>query len=118
MKADLISHGCIPQKSLILKFPEISKELIPHFIRGYFDGDGSVGIYNNSSIKKALTLRSSICCGTELFLKDLCDYLPLKTKIIHKLKRKNNGSGILYNVGFSVNDSISLYKYMYANATI
>lgn len=42
-KQDLINQGCLPKKSLILKFPteeQVSNELIRHFIRGYFDGDG------------------------------------------------------------------------------
>ena len=40
---DLISHGCVKQKSLILKPPiGVPQELIHHFIRGYFDGDGSI----------------------------------------------------------------------------
>lgn len=42
-KQDLISKGCVPKKSLILDFPtegQVSKDLIRHFIRGYFDGDG------------------------------------------------------------------------------
>lgn len=40
----LNNYGCIPNKSLTLKFPDESifksKDLIRHFIRGYFDGDG------------------------------------------------------------------------------
>lgn len=40
---DLINQGCIQNKSKVLKFPlNIKDELIHHFIRGYFDGDGSV----------------------------------------------------------------------------
>lgn len=40
---DLIKHGCVPNKSLILKFPNtIPHNLIRHFVRGYFDGDGSL----------------------------------------------------------------------------
>lgn len=39
----LISHGCIPNKSLILEFPStINQELIRHFVRGYSDGDGCI----------------------------------------------------------------------------
>lgn len=34
--------GMVPNKSLVLSFPDIREDLIPHFIRGYFDGDGSV----------------------------------------------------------------------------
>lgn len=44
---DLESHGCIENKSLVLKFPlTIPDNLINHFIRGLFDGDGSVYILN------------------------------------------------------------------------
>ena len=40
---DMNHLGGIRGKSLILEFPKyLSKELIPHFIRGYFDGDGCV----------------------------------------------------------------------------
>lgn len=43
---DLIKNGCLPHKSKqnknILKFPKIKPEYYPDFIRGYFDGDGSV----------------------------------------------------------------------------
>lgn len=46
MVNDLINHGCIENKSLILKPPTtIPKELLRHFIRGYFDGDGCVCFY-------------------------------------------------------------------------
>ena len=38
---DLIQWGCVPQKSLLLtKIPNIPRDFISHFIRGYFDGDG------------------------------------------------------------------------------
>lgn len=36
-------YGIVPRKSLTMGFPDIPKEMLPHFIRGYFDGDG--GIY-------------------------------------------------------------------------
>lgn len=43
----LILHGCIPNKSLILEFPiTVPNELISHFMRGYSDGDGC--IYKNT----------------------------------------------------------------------
>lgn len=42
---DLNKHGVTPRKSLILEAPQIEQEFIGSFIRGYFDGDGHVGIY-------------------------------------------------------------------------
>lgn len=50
---DLIKLGCTPRKSLTLTFPseeQVPKELIPHFIRGYLDGDGCV--FNNGKEKR------------------------------------------------------------------
>ena len=45
MANDLINLGCFPNKSLVLLPPNLVDEFIPHFIRGYFDGDGSIGRY-------------------------------------------------------------------------
>ena len=40
---DLIKQGCFKNKTLILKPPQnVPNELLPHFIRGFFDGDGSI----------------------------------------------------------------------------
>lgn len=39
---DLMRYGVVPRKSLMCEMPKISYELIKHFIRGYFDGDGSI----------------------------------------------------------------------------
>lgn len=46
LNQDLQRHGCVNRKSLVLKPPNIDKDLLPHFIRGYFDGDGWVSISN------------------------------------------------------------------------
>jgi predicted DNA-binding protein YlxM (UPF0122 family) len=37
-------HGAVPKKSLILKYPYgcFEQSLFGHFLRGYFDGDGSI----------------------------------------------------------------------------
>ena len=45
---DLKRHGVIENKTFILTFPDLEKELVPHFIRGYFDGDGTISIYEDA----------------------------------------------------------------------
>jgi intein/homing endonuclease len=66
----LNSYGCVPKKSLILKFPSISifdnKNLIVHFIRGYFDGDGCISYGNKSHTKCSINI-----VGTYDFLNTL-----------------------------------------------
>ena len=107
---DLNNLGCVPNKSLILKFPtNIPNDLVHHFIRGYFDGDGTVGIYNlKGSIWKRLTCGF---CGTKEFLTDLNIKSGMKIKTLKKQKN-------IFRLTFSVEDSNELYKYMYKDATI
>ena len=40
----LIKNGLIQQKSLEINFPILPIEFMPSFIRGYFDGDGSISL--------------------------------------------------------------------------
>ena len=58
----LNNQGCVPKKSLILKPPHIREDLIPHFVRGYFDGDGCVS-FNEETKKYSVSF-----LGTEEFL--------------------------------------------------
>lgn len=47
---DLNQAGCIPNKTFLLKFPDyniLNPLLHSHFIRGYFDGDGSLYYAND-----------------------------------------------------------------------
>ena len=44
MRDDLHNLGLIEKKSLIIGFPDVPDEYIRHFIRGCWDGDGSVYI--------------------------------------------------------------------------
>lgn len=62
--------GLVKAKSLILEFPKwLDKELIPHFIRGYFDGDGCI-----SFSKKDCCITISIA-GTNNFCTHLGEIL-------------------------------------------
>jgi intein/homing endonuclease len=45
--SDLMSHGVVPNKTKILRFPShLSDIMVRHFIRGYMDGDGDVCLIN------------------------------------------------------------------------
>jgi intein/homing endonuclease len=48
---DLDRLGCMPNKSVLLKFPSyLRPNLLRHFMRGYFDGDGSISLTGSVSI--------------------------------------------------------------------
>ena len=82
---DLQRLGCVQNKSLILTFPTINQvpqNLINHFIRGYFDGDGSVFIQNKG---KYNYLGVSICGTKEMLegIKSNCIFLLNNSKCIY-----------------------------------
>ena len=51
MVQDLVRHGIVPNKSNILKRPNIDKEYYSHWIRGLFDGDGSVSLCKDGNTR-------------------------------------------------------------------
>lgn len=67
---DLINLGVTPKKSLTIKFPNIPHEFIRHFVRGCWDGDGSISKGSNSN-----TFRASFVSGSYHFLFNLVNYL-------------------------------------------
>jgi len=53
--SDLISHGLGYNKTFNLKFPNnsiVPEKLMHHFVRGYFDGDGSLSCYQSNYGRK------------------------------------------------------------------
>ena len=115
----LYNLGCIPQKSLVLKFPDLkifknNKEFILHFIRGYVDGDGCLSIFLNPN-KTSYRTEISIV-GTENFLKSINSLFGNKGYI--KNKSCKNWENKAYSLSFSDVSSRKLARYLYENATI
>ena len=74
MSNRLIELGCIPEKSLILKFPssnQVPNNLLQHFIRGYFDGDGCIYISKDNIITCSFCSTKDFCLDLQLFLKQI-----------------------------------------------
>eukprot|EP01084_Bolivina_argentea_P084281 152456_1 len=96
---DLISLGCTPRKSLTLEWPQnIPDQYIHHFVRGYFDGDGSI-----SFNKHAKHFRIDFI-GTQSFVHTLKSHIKLN--LFHDSKTKGHiqtkqGCNALSYVGVS-----------------
>lgn len=71
IKKDLINNECIPNKTKNMKFPNIEKNLYNHFIRGYFDGDGS--IVKHSTAKISLEI-----LGHKEFLSEIANFFGVE----------------------------------------
>jgi DNA-binding CsgD family transcriptional regulator len=63
---ELSRYGIVERKTHILKFPELPSELVRHYIRGVFDGDGSisVGKYRNHSGNYINKFSFTICTAS------------------------------------------------------
>ena len=106
---DLIDLGLIPDKSLTVEFPNVPHKCVRHFIRGCWDGDGSVYIE-----KKRCRIGASFTSGSKRFIGKMVEELEkfgLKKRTIHITKRKNP----TYSFRFSGSQCIKLYHYLYDN---
>lgn len=105
MCEDLIKLGITPRKSLTLKFPEsLDPPLIRHFIRGYFDGDGSI-----SKSKKSITFKLSML-GTYEFLSSIRMHYDCGVPLKKDKRHTNNTYYMYYRVGPALELLESIYK--------
>ena len=99
---DLKNLGMTRNKTFTLKFPNIQKEYIRHFIRGYFDGDGYIG-------PRQCTL---IISSTDFLETFLALFLEKFNKHLYFHEIKNS-----YRVNLNRND-IDIVNYIYKDANI
>lgn len=107
---DLKKLGCIEKKSLILQFPteeQVPSSLINHFIRGYFDGDGSI----SSTRYKNYQAYNISFVGTQDFINKLSNILNIGS--VCPDKRKTNSWYL--NIGGN-QQVLQIYHYLYDDA--
>jgi len=115
---DLIDKGLTPRKSLTLLPPKnVPYELIRHWIRGYFDGDGCVHITKSTGYIIIIIL------STKEVLNYILTYSNLNSKINrqkgHKIYQiRKNGKKALTFLSYIYNDSnifLDRKKNLYSN---
>lgn len=115
MIADLLALGIKQNKTYNLEWPTIPPNLEHHFIRGYFDGDGSWWIIRGPWRPNL----SFECIGTWSFIKSLQDRLVTGCQLQHtKLKRHHTTSSVCtVNYGGNL-QCLRIANYLYEDATI
>lgn len=130
---DLIDKGAPPNKTYKIVFPFfLSENLIPHFIRGYFDGDGCIwngkrkkmfvkdstskrGYKNRivHNVKFTFTSNENFILGLQNILVEKLGFK--KTKLYYRHKNNQNIATLEYSGRGNIK---KLYDYMYKDATI
>lgn len=83
---DLLYYNITPKKSLTLKFPNnLEDKYIRHFVRGIFDGDGSI-YFDKNKIKPRFSI-----CGTLDLLENIQNYM-IEELGINKTKIRQKGN--------------------------
>lgn len=110
----LIDLGVVPRKSLVCEIPKIKKEFIRHFIRGVFDGDGSIGLYKRKKYNNEVP--KFTICGSKKMIEDI-QLVLLNHQIstgIYDFKRSN----VKYLETGKVDSVLSLYDFLYKDSNI
>jgi len=110
---DIIKLGGKEDKSLDIKFPYVPNKYLPDFIRGNFDGDGSV-YYDKKNDRYGCKFSS---CSKEFIYgiyEEIKKAIPLIGGSIHEEKR--NGY-CCYRLCFSSGDTIYLRDFIYIKNT-
>lgn len=109
----LCSYGCVPRKSLILKFPNKTifkyESLIRHFIRGYVEGDGCLSYCDKKHTTPCIRI-----LGTEDFLNGIKEIFNSKNKL--SLNSKDNE--ITKVLSFTGKKAFGFANYLYQDATV
>jgi len=101
---DLLRIGLFPNKSLKIIFPEVPSIFTRHFIRGCWDGDGSVYIEKRSNSVKA-----SFVSGSLEFLEGML--FQLYNEGFNKRTVYKSGKSFYFR--YSGNQCAKLYHYFY-----
>lgn len=109
--SDLEKYGVVQNKSKkICNIPNIPKNLIHHFIRGYFDGDGCVCLDSKHKHPKA-----DFTSGSIEFLEELKKYFMNNNINCYTFQEKN-GTYRLFIRG--LNNFENFFNLIYKNQTI
>lgn len=115
--------GLYPNKSMTISLlHDIPERLMRHFIRGYFDGDGCIGVYKNT---RSYTTSDGVIkvyeydkpsfsiIGTEQFLINLGEHIPVSCSIDNSKTPE-----MKYLCCSGKSNAQKLFKYLYNDCSI
>jgi len=115
--ADLNNLGVYPRKSLTLEhLPVIPSHLYNHFIRGYFDGDGTICSYTDTYDNRVRNVLEIL--GTEKFLLEIQNIFANECNVKKTKLHKTHSDGIVEIVYKGNTSIIKIREYLYKNATV
>ncbi len=111
----LIDKGVTPNKSFDITMPNIPKNLINHFIRGFFDGDGCLAHGTTKSKNKTQdVIKADFTCGSIEFVNSLRSILFDNDINSHVVSERNH---YRLKIG-GLKNTHEFLEYIYKDATV
>jgi intein/homing endonuclease len=108
--------GVPARKSKIIKFLKVPSLYLNHFVRGYFDGDGTVYVEKRKNSKGKIRIkrmRTIFSSGSRAFLEGFSEIIA---KFLRIRKAKVYKGVRSFQIAYSLKESIRIFKFMYSNA--
>jgi hypothetical protein len=116
---DIKKLGVIPNKKKVLIFPDVEKEYLSHFIRGFLEGDGWIITRIRKNGGKEISVGFSN--GSRDFMKRLAELLSknlgLKNYNLRKREKRTKGSDVsfCYQLEYYSNRADKILDFLYGS---
>jgi LAGLIDADG-like domain len=109
---DIIRLGVLPRKTYNLEPVKVPQKYFADFVRGFFDGDGTVYIYSVNNVPQ---IKAGFVCASRKFIGDLshrlCKMLTIPEKKVHETVTQ--GRVPMYSLAFYIDDCEKFSKFIY-----
>jgi hypothetical protein len=111
-----INYSIIPNKTDKLKLTVLPTKFMRHYLRGYFDGDGSIceSFSNKNSITSSIY--ATFASGSRNFSESLFSYLQDTLNLGGHLQEFEGSTK--WQLKFNTNDAKTLLKFMYLDSNV
>jgi intein-encoded DNA endonuclease-like protein len=112
---DIIDKGVTPRKSQTLDRPNIKDEYQNHFIRGYFDGNGTITFNTKDAVKENHNVVKNFNIGFACFSDKFKEYLKEEIGKLNILLRDEPPYSLSIK---NMKDGVVFINYIYKDATV
>lgn len=115
VSSDLLKLGLIPNKTYNMSVPNIPQNLIKHFIRGFWDGDGNIYLAPQKNNFRGMSVAAT---SNRTFCEQLQKIIEQETGLIFSVRKAHSDNENIGQISLS-NKSVRLFlDYLYQDATI